>query len=408
MRFLSFPHFVARRLQLRKNHHFSSIIAAIATGSIGLGTAVFIVSVLIFTGFKKVIQDKIFSNVAHIQVIKYDLNNSAQESPISLNASFYRNAQSIPNVAQVRPYAHKSALIRADDEVMGVILKGIHRSFDTTLFQSYLKEGHFLSLSDTTVSNEVIISRLAAKKLNLQVGQETVLYFIQNPPRVRKMRVVGIYETGLEEFDNLIVMGDLRLVQRLNDWEEDQVGGFEILLEDLTLIDQTAELIEEMLDFDLTYQLITEKYAQYFDWFVMLEQNMTIFLFIILFVALSNVVSVMLILIMERTSMIGSLKALGATDAQIQKIFVLVGLRITLRGLFWGNILGLGLGFLQQKFRLIPLDPATYYMDAVPILFNPLHVLLINLLVFFLVGVVLIIPTLIIASIEPIKAIKFQ
>ncbi|MCS6832319.1 MAG: ABC transporter permease [Flammeovirgaceae bacterium] len=408
MRFLSFPHFVARRLQLRKNHHFSSIIAAIATGSIGLGTAVFIVSVLIFAGFKKVIQDKIFSNVAHIQVIKYDLNNSAQESPISLNASFYRNAQSIPNVVQVRPYAHKSALIRADDEVMGVILKGIHRSFDTTLFQSYLKEGHFLSLSDTAVSNEVIISRLAAKKLNLQVGQETVLYFIQNPPRVRKMRVVGIYETGLEEFDNLIVMGDLRLVQRLNDWEEDQVGGFEILLEDLTLIDQTAELIEEMLDFDLTYQLITEKYAQYFDWFIMLEQNMTIFLFIILFVALSNVISVMLILIMERTSMIGSLKALGATDAQIQKIFVLVGLRITLRGLFWGNILGLGLGFLQQKFRLIPLDPATYYMDAVPILFNPLHVLLINLLVFFLVGVVLIIPTLIIASIEPIKAIKFQ
>lgn len=408
MKFLFFPRFVAQRLQLRQTSNFSAIIAAIATGSISIGTAVFIVSILIFSGFKKVIQDKIFSNVAHIQVIKYDLNNSVQESPISLQSKFYQTALSIPNVVQIRPYAHKSALMKAEEEVMGVVLKGIHHSFDTTFFKPYLTEGRFLHLSDTAISTELMISQLAAKKLNLQVGQETILFFIQDPPRLRKMRIVGIYETGLEEFDNLMVMGDLRLVQRLNDWEEDQVGGFEILLNELSEIDQTAEQIEEALDFDLTYQRITEKYAQYFEWFVMLEQNMTIFLTIILLVAISNVVSVMLILIMERTSMIGSLKALGATDAQIQKIFVFIGLRITLKGLWWGNIIGLGFGFLQHQFRLIPLDPATYYMDTVPILFNASHVLLINLFVFGLVALVLTIPTLIITSIEPIKAIKFQ
>jgi lipoprotein-releasing system permease protein len=404
----SFPLFISSRIQLRNGGTFSSLIAGIATGSVAMGVAVFLVSILIFNGFKKVIQDKIFSNAAHIQVIKYDLNNSYEESPISLNSTFYQKASTLPNIEQIRPYAHKSALMKAEEEVMGVVLKGINQAFDTLKFSPYLTEGHFIQFPDSSNSSQIIISKLAAKKLKLQLGQDIILYFIQNPPRARKLTIVGIYETELEEFDNLIVLGDLRLVQRLNEWDEDQVGGFEVMVKDLDKLDKTSQFLEEELDFDLTYRLITEKYAQYFEWFIMLNRNMVIFLTIILFVALFNVISVMLILIMERTSMIGTLKALGASDGQIQQLFIFMGFKITFKGLIIGNLLGLGLGFLQNRFHLIPLDPATYYMNTVPILFNFTEIILINLLVLILVSIILTIPTLIISNIQPIKAIKFQ
>jgi lipoprotein-releasing system permease protein len=404
----SFPLFISSRIQLRNGGTFSSLIAGIATGSVALGVAVFLISMLIFNGFKAVIQDKIFSNAAHIQVIKYDLNNSYEESPISLHSTFYQKAHNLPNIAQVRPYSHKSALMKAEEEVMGVVLKGVNQAFDTLKFSQYLNEGHFIQFPDSTHSTHVVISQLAANKLKLRLGQEIILYFIQNPPRARKLTIVGIYETELEEFDNLIIYGDLRLVQRLNDWEDDQVGGFEILVKDINEVSQTVEVLEDELDFDLTYRLITEKYAQYFEWFIMLNRNMAIFLTIILFVALFNVISVMLILIMERTSMIGTLKALGASDGQIQQLFILMGFKITLKGLIIGNLLGLGFGFLQDKLHLIPLDSATYYMNTVPILFNFTEIMLINLLVLILISIILTIPTLIISNMQPIKAIKFQ
>ncbi|GAB4337926.1 MAG: ABC transporter permease [Flammeovirgaceae bacterium] len=404
----SFPVFISSRIQLRNGGSFSSLIAGIATGSVAVGVAVFLVSMLIFNGFKTVIQNKIFSNAAHIQVIKYDLNNSYEETPISLNSNFYQKATSLPNISQIRPYAHKSALMKAEDEVMGVVLKGVNQAFDTLKFSEYLSEGRFIQFSDSTHSSQIIVSKLAAKKLKLQIGQDIILYFIQNPPRARKLTIVGIYETELEEFDNLIVIGDLKLVQRLNDWDDDQVGGYELIVNNLEKLEETANMLEEELDFDLTYRLITEKYAQYFEWFMMLNKNMIIFLTIILFVALFNVMSVMLILIMERTSMIGTLKALGASNEQIQQLFILMGFKITLKGLIIGNLLGLGFGVLQDRFKLIPLDPATYYMRTVPILFNLTEIILINLLILALVSIILTIPTLIISNIQPIKAIKFQ
>jgi len=242
----------------------------------------------------------------------------------------------------------------------------------------------------------------------LKVGDEIVLFFVQNPPRARKVVVSGIYETGLEDFDEKIILADIKLLARINNWQEGQAGGLEIYLKKDTDMDRMEEELFNFLNYDLYIDKASDKYPQTFDWLRMLDRNVIIFFTLILVVACVNMISILLILIMERTQMIGVLKAVGAENALIRKIFIWNGLQLIIKGLFWGNLIGLGFCFFQSQFQLIPLDPINYYMDTVPILFNYTALLMLNVLSIAIVGLTLIVPVAIISRITPVKAIRFD
>jgi lipoprotein-releasing system permease protein len=271
-----------------------------------------------------------------------------------------------------------------------------------------LLTGNFLSFPDTSASEQVLLSRKMADKLRLKVGDDALFYFIQNPPRVRKFVVSGIYQTGLDEFDEVYVIGDIRQVRELNAWPDSLVGGYEVVLRDFRQLDPVYDDLLNSLRYDLKLDKITDQYAQLFDWLQLLNRNVIIFLVLIIFVATFNMVATIFIMILERTNMIGILKAIGATDNQIRRMFFFRGLNLTLKGLLWGNVIGLGFCAIQYYFHLIPLDPENYYMDRVPIYWDPKVILLLNLAVFLTSQLAVLIPTYMIARIKPVVAIKFD
>jgi lipoprotein-releasing system permease protein len=253
-----------------------------------------------------------------------------------------------------------------------------------------------------------MLSEKIANQLRLKVGEEALFYFIQNPPRVRKLKIAGIYKTGLDEFDNMYVIGDLQQIRELNGWNDTLVGGFEVVLKDFHKIDTVASQVFEKMHYDLQLMKITDEYAQLFDWLKLLKRNVVIFLVLIVFVATFNMVSTVFIMIMERTHMIGVLKAVGATDYQIRQVFFYNGAKLTFRGLLLGNVIGLGFCALQYYFKFIPLDPENYYMDTVPIHWNFGVILILNAAIFVLTLLAILLPTALVARIKPVKAIKFD
>ena len=366
-----------------------------------------IVSFAILEGFRNEIRDKIFGFGAHLQISKYDTNNSYEGAPIS-KAIGLSTTDSIPGIKQIQSYARKTAIIKTEDEVLGVVLKGIDENYDLSDMQKNLDGGMLLSFTDTATSKDVMLSRRIADKLQLKVGDEVIFYFIQNPPRARKLKVSGIFNTGLEEFDEVFVIGDIKLIRELNSWPDSLVGGIEIKLHDFEKIDQVANQVFDQMNYDLQLEKVTDRHAQLFDWLKLLRKNVIIFLVLIIFVATFNMVSTVFIMIIERINMIGVLKAVGATDAQIRKIFYFRGLNLTIKGMLWGNLIGIGFCALQYYFKLIPLDPENYYMDTVPISWNLSMILLLNVITLVLTMLAILIPAAMISRIKPVKAIKFD
>ena len=386
---------------------FTSSVTKIAIISIALGLGVMIVSFAILQGFRHEIQGKIFSFGAHLQISRYDTNNSLEVAPIgapSLTKRLHRFGQ----VQTVQPYAYKTAIIKTPDEVLGVVVKGIDEHDGPSPMRQNLVAGKFLSFPADSASNDVLLSRKMANKLNLRVGSEALFYFIQNPPRIRRFRVSGIYQTGLDEFDEAYVVGDIRQVRELNAWPDSLVGGLEVVLKDFKFLDRTAAQLYESLPYDLKIDKITDQYAQLFDWLQLLNRNVVIFLILIIFVATFNMVATIFIMILERTNMIGILKAVGATDNQIRQMFFFRGLSLTVRGMLIGNAVGLGFCAIQYYFKVIPLDPENYYMDRVPIFWDPKVLLLLNVATFGTTLLAVLIPTFLIARIKPVVAIKFD
>ncbi len=406
----SIAYFVAERISQSANgSSFSAIITNIAIGSIALGLATMIVSFMIFEGFQQEIREKIFSFSAHIQITKYDAKESLESKPLSLNSRTFKQAATMPEVLHIQSFSQKPALLKTATEVMGALLKGVGRDFDSLRFKKNMVEGNFITFNDSTHSNDLVISRFFANKLELKINDTIIVYFIQDPPRVRKMKIQGIYETGIEDFDNQIVITDNKLIQVLNNWADSLTGGYEIFLKDFNqLHNGMTEKILDIMDFDMWLDTVTARYGHFFEWFNMLHRNVIIFLSVIFFVACFNIVSVLLILIMERTNMIGSLKAFGATNLLIKRIFFYHGLQIVLKGMAAGNLLAILIGYLQYRFQLIPLDVETYYMNTVPIAWDFSNILIINFLLIFIISLVLWIPTSIISRISPIKAIRFD
>lgn len=372
-----------------------------------MGLAVMVVSFAILEGFRNEIQNKIFSFGSHLQISKYDTNNSLEAEPIG-QPRLLRELRDNPQVATIQPFARKTAIIKTKDEVLGVVIKGIDEKTSPSSMRQNLAAGKFITFSDSAASNDVLLSRKVADKLRLKVGDKALFYFIQNPPRVRQFVVSGIYQTGLDEFDEAFVIGDIRQIRDLNAWPDTLVGGLEVTLKNFNRLDPVADNLYENLRYDLKLDKITEQYVQLFEWLKLLNRNVVIFLVLIIFVATFNMVATIFIMILERTNMIGVLKAIGATDNQIRSMFFFRGLSLTVRGIFWGNLIGLGFCAVQYFFHPIPLDPENYYMDRVPIHWDWSIILLLNVATFLTSLLAVLIPTYLIARIKPVAAIKFD
>lgn len=405
---MNFPFFISNRITKETAGSFSTIISKIAVISIALGLSVLILSFMILYGFKGEIKDKIYSFSGHLIINKYTLSTSFEETSIVVDDSLIHMIESYPLTSRVQPFAMKAGLLKTDEEVQGVLIKGVDNSFDTTSFSKHLIEGSFPDFSGDSYSTEVALSNKIAKYLKLSTGDEVLVYFVQNPPRFRRLQVKGIYETGLEEFDEKIILGDLDLVRRINNWPDSIAGGLEVFITDTDELEQAEQDLFNSVGIDLYVDKVSDRFVQIFDWLNLLNRNVVILLTIILFVSGTSIISIMLILIMERTQMIGTLKALGSSNKFIRNVFLWNGIQLLVKGLLLGNLIGIALGVIQYFFKIIPLDASNYYMDHVPIEFDFLTILWLNLSVLVLIGLTLFIPVSIISKVEPIKAIRFD
>ena len=384
-------------------------IIRIATFSVALGVAIMIISLAIITGFKSQIRDKVIGFGSHIQITNFDANTSFEPQPIDKNQDFYPSMNSTEGIRHIQIYATKAGIVKTEEEIHGVVLKGIGSDFDWDFFKSKIVEGNTFQVLDSVKSNEIIISKLIAEKLRFSVGDDLLMYFIQHPPRIRKFSVVGIYETGLLEFDQRYIIGDIAHVQKLNDWEPNQIGGFEVLIDDFDDLDEIGDYVYyNVIGAELFSQTIKETNSQIFDWLHLQDMNAIIILVLMVLVSGINMISALLVLILERTNMIGILKSMGAQNWEIRRIFLYIATSLLGKGLLWGNVIGIGLCWLQLKFEIITLDQKEYYISIVPVNLDLFQIGVLNAGTMLVCGIMLIIPTMVIANITPVKSIRFN
>jgi lipoprotein-releasing system permease protein len=412
---LNIPVFLARKVRHAPEGSFSATVTRVGVASIALGLSILIVAFGVLYGYKNTIQQKIFLFGAHIQVGKFTNNYSYEERAIPLNTRLYQERERIPGFRHMQGVALKAGILKTKEDLSGVVLKGVGRDYDWNLLRESIVAGRVPVVANDSGpgkanpgSTELLISQYMANQLQAKVGDAIPMYFLGSPPRVRKMKVVGIYDTGLEEVDKTIALGDIRLIQRLNNWGPDSVGNYEIFINDFDQLEPAVSTVFNLITPDLRLTRVTDQYRPLFDWMVLLDRNMVILLALIMFVASFNMVSVLLVLMMERTPMIGLLKALGGPDTLIRRMFLYVGLNMVGWGLLIGNVVGLTLCWLQWQFRLIPLDPKNYFMTYVPISWDWPTILALNGATIGLIALVLWLPTLIINRIQPVKALAFK
>lgn len=395
--------------------NLSRSIVGIAIFGIALGLAVMIVSVAIVTGFKNEISDKVTGFGAHIQILNLDSNLSYETLPIPAGLESVESLRLVDGVKNIQPFAIKAGIIKTGDEIHGAVLKGIDLSYNWDFINKHITQGEVLKLADSARSKQVVLSETMASLLKLGIGDRFTMYFIQDPPRARTFTIQGIFNTSLEEFDQLYIYSDIRQLQRLNNWHEGQVSGYEVLLDDMNDLQAITDVVRTTVGNDfledgsrLRVETIEQKYSQIFDWLNLLDMNVIVLVILMLVVAGFNMISGLLILILERTNMIGILKAFGTRDSSVRKIFLYQSSYLTLLGLLWGNLFGLIICLAQKYLNLISLDPSSYYLDTVPININLLHVLLLNLGTMLITFLFLLIPSALIAKISPEKSIRFN
>ncbi len=406
-----FERLIAGRMlnQADASGRISRPIVRVAVGGIAVGLAVMILTLAVMNGFQQEIRRKVIGFGSHIQIMGFDTNESFETDSLNRNQPSVEVIKIIPGVRHVQVFATKAGIIKSGNQLMGVVLKGVDKDFDWSFFQQNLKEGNIFNLPDTT-SDQVLVSRYIADKMGLEVGKKFRMFFLRgNETRQRAFKVSGIYETGLTDgFDDRYLICDIRQVQKLNNWDRETVAGFEVLVDDYESLDAATEEVNNTIDIHLNAQSIKELTPQIFSWLDVLDVNALIIIVLMLFVSMINMISALIILILDRTNMIGTLKALGATDRSVIRIFLLHAGRLILLGLLIGNALGLGLCFLQEQTGLVELDEASYYVKTVPIGINWWHVLLLNVATLVLCQLALLFPALIVTRISPVKAIRFS
>jgi lipoprotein-releasing system permease protein len=406
---LSFASFIARRITVKSKRTFSKLIVRIAIVGIMLGLGVMILSLAIVRGFKQEIKNKVRGFDGDIKVIKYDTNTSAENSSFVKDDTFFNKAKNSGLITQIMPYATKPGIIKTNTEIEGVVLKGVDETYDWSFFKKNLVSGRVINYADTIeAKKEVMISEVIADRLKLKLGDKFLMYFVQQPFRKRSFKVVGIYNSGVEEIDKTYVVGDLSLIKKLNEWDDNTIGGYELRVADFDRLDDASRFVDNALPIRLKAYTIVESYPNIFEWLQLLDVNTQIILVLMTMVAVINMISALLIMILERTAMIGILKAMGAANWAIQKIFLYNAAYLVGLGLLFGNIFGLGLGYFQLSTHFFKLDPESYYMSFIPIQFNWVDVLLLNLGTMVICLLVLIVPSMLVARITPVKAIRFK
>jgi len=412
--------FISKRLFFDKSNQqfLSKKIIRIALFGIALGLAVMIVSLAVITGFKTEIRNKVIGFGSHIQIINFESGNSYENPPISKNQPFTSELKNINGVELVQVFATKPGMIKTDESIQGIVLKGVDTGYNWSFFEKNLVDGMIPKLNDTSRVNEILLSENISRLLKIKTGESAVLYFVNEnevTPRMIQLKVSGIYSTSLEEFDNLFIIGDIKQVQRLNDWQPDEISGFEILVSDFSKIDITEHEVRNLVinyssenSAILRTESITRQYPQIFDWLSILDMNVWVILFLMVMVAGFNMISALLVLILERSTMIGVLKALGSPNRSIRKVFLYLSVFLTSRGMFWGNVIGIAIILMQKLFQIIKLNPATYYVDVVPLNVNIVHILLLNMVCLLVTTFMLLVPSYLVSKISPDKSIRFD
>lgn len=406
---MNYERFIAARMKSRGQGNLSRPVLRISIISVALGLAVMIVAIAVVTGFQYQIRDKITGFGAHIQIATFDSNNSYEFTPVSEHQSFYPSLEKEPGIRHIQVFGIKAGIIQSGDEIQGVVLKGVGPDFDWSFFNDKLVEGRTFTTGRSEPNDSVIISQSLASLMKLKTGDPLRTYFIiDNQVRGRRFVISGIYNTGLEEFDKIYIFGDIAHIQRLNGWDPTLVSGFEVTVDNFRELDKRNEQVYQQIGYELDAKTIKDLYPQLFDWLGLQDMNVIIILVLMVLVSGIAMISALLVLILERTRMIGILKALGARNVSIRRIFLYNAAYIVMNGLLWGNLIGIGACLIQQHFGLIHLPEESYFMSVVPINLSWIHLLLLNGGTLLTCIGMLIIPSLVITRITPVKAIRFD
>jgi lipoprotein-releasing system permease protein len=406
---LNVERFIAFRLikgKVGKKNKLSAPLYRISILAIALSIGVMIISLSVLNGFKREITSKVIGFGAHIQLSKYDNNNSFEPQPIDVTPAQLEDIKQVQGIKNCSMFAIKAGIIKTDAEMEGTILKGVGGDFDASFFKKSLVAGNLFNPKTVNKNDSVIISKNLAAKLNFKLNDKILVYFIQNPARVRKFVVAGIYNTGLEDFDNRYMICDVRHIQKLNNWDSTQFAGIEVSINDFSMLDEITANINNQIPSDWLASSIKEQFPQLFDWLRLQDINVQVILVLMTLVAIVNMITALIILILENTRLIGILKAIGMDNSGVQKIFLYQVSLIVGKGLLYGNAVALTLCALQLKFHFAKLDETSYYIDHVPIEINWGLILLINIATFILCTLAMLIPSRIIAKITPVKAIR--
>lgn len=411
---MNYELFIAKRIIAAKQYKssISSPIIKIAIIAIALGIVIMMIAIATGVGLQQKIREKLSGFNGHIQITNFDNNNSEITlNPVLKNQDFYPTFKNVKGIENVQIYATKAGIIRTESDFAGIVFKGVGKDYNWDFFKEYLEEGNLPNYTDS-ISNDVLISRIIADKMRIHIGDEFNILFVKDDPSkapwIRVVKAVGIYNSGFQEFDENVVLADIHHVQKMNYWDENQVGGFEVILHNFKDISRKNEEIYLQTASTLNTQSIVEKYPAIFEWIGLFDNNIYLIIGIMILVAGINMITALLVLILERTQMIGILKAMGSTNLSIRKVFLYNAGYLILKGLFWGNLIGFILIFIQKYGKVITLNPTTYYVNSVPIYLDISYVLLLNLGTLLLCLLMLIIPTVIVSKINPAKAIKFE
>ena len=411
---MNLEYFIAKRLITAKDYKssISAPIIKIAISAIAIGMIMMIVSVATGIGLQKKIRDKISTFNGHIIISNYD-NNLSEVTlvPISKKQNFYPKFTSVPGISHIQAIATKAGIIRTETAFEGIMLKGVGEDYRWKNIKEYLVSGNLPDYSKD-LNQEVLISQFLANRLNLKVGNSFNTFFIKEEqnklPISRRFKIAGIFNSGFQEFDATYIIGDIRHLQRINKWSQNEVGAFEVFVDDFDNIKIIGEQVYEQTGSTLDTKTIIEKYSYIFEWLQLFDFNIIVILVVMILVATINMVVALLVLILERTKMIGILKALGADNWAVRKIFLYNAFYLIIRGLFWGNLIGISLLLIQQHFGIIKLNPENYYVNQAPVYLNWGYIMILNLLTVVTCFLVLLIPSYIITKISPVKAIRFD
>ena len=407
---------IAKRLITGKEHKISisAPIIKIAIAAIAIGVVMMLIAIATGVGLKNKIREKVAAFNGHIQISNFDNNNSEVSlTPVSINQDFYPEFKNVEGVRHVQAVATKGGIIRTADTFEGMLAKGVGTDYDWSTFEEYLVDGRLPDYSGE-LNEEVLISSLMANRLRLKVGDSFFSFFLRDgdaskPPNNRRFEIVGIYDSGFEEFDETYVFVDIRHIQLMNRWEDNQIGNFEVFIDDFDQLEEKSNEIYGKTVSVLDTQNIKNKYFRIFEWIGLFDFNIALIIGIMIIVGGINMITALLVLILERTQMIGILKALGSANWSIRKVFLYNAAYLIAIGLFWGNLIGLGVIFLQDKYRMFKFpNPEEYYIDYIPVHMDLLTIVLLNLGVMLLCLLMLLVPSYIITKITPVKAIQFE